>query len=230
MLNHRMLSASSGYGKFPASSFLPSGLANLSLWLKADSLSLTNNDPVGTWYDSSGNSNDATQTGTARPTYKTNVLNGKPVVYMDDTDDGMVTPLVRNDGSAWSIFVVYNMPVTASGGHRVIQGSNNFLIGPYDNFHKIYNGSFSLGTALSSAWVYVTATMVAGGGLTYRIDGALQATLNNTGGPGTIYLGNSGAFSEPAACNIAELLVYTDTKNSTDITKVENYIKNKYAL
>ena len=33
----------------------------LKLWLKADSLALTNNAPVATWTDSSGNANDAVQ-------------------------------------------------------------------------------------------------------------------------------------------------------------------------
>jgi hypothetical protein len=58
------------------------------LWLKADSLGLSDGDAVGTWTDSSGNGYDATQaTGSAKPTYKTNItLAGKPVVRFDGGD------------------------------------------------------------------------------------------------------------------------------------------------
>ena len=41
---------------------------------------LNDGDPVSLWKDSSTGGHDASQTGTARPTFKTNILNGKPVV------------------------------------------------------------------------------------------------------------------------------------------------------
>ena len=56
------------------------GGSSLAGWFKADALSLANNDPVSTWTDASGQTNNATQTLTARPAFKTNVQNGRPGV------------------------------------------------------------------------------------------------------------------------------------------------------
>ncbi|GAI04875.1 unnamed protein product, partial [marine sediment metagenome] len=57
------------------------------LWLRADDLSYSDNDPVSTWTDTSGNNYDATQAGTNRPFYKDNIVNGKPIVRFDGTED-----------------------------------------------------------------------------------------------------------------------------------------------
>ncbi len=70
-------------------SFVPTDLSGLKLWLKADQLSLSDNDPVSTWADQSGNSNDVTASLTVRPTYKANIQNGKAVVRFDGSNDVM---------------------------------------------------------------------------------------------------------------------------------------------
>ena len=71
------------------SQFSPRDVSNLILWLDASAITgLNNNDPVATWSDRSGNGNDATQaTATNRPLYKTNIVNGKPVVRFDGVDN-----------------------------------------------------------------------------------------------------------------------------------------------
>ena len=73
--------------------FLPTQITGLQLWLAADrGLSLSDGDPVGTWPDQSGNGNDAAQaTAAKKPTYKVNIVNGKPVVRGDGTDDYLAT-------------------------------------------------------------------------------------------------------------------------------------------
>jgi hypothetical protein len=76
-----------------ARSALPSGASvptdlEPAAWWKADALGLANADPVATWTDSSGNANSLSQaTAGKRPTYRTNVINSKPVVRFDGTDD-----------------------------------------------------------------------------------------------------------------------------------------------
>jgi hypothetical protein len=80
LLNHRNASA--------APAFAPTDIAGLQLWLKADSLSLNDADPVGTWADQSGNARDCTQaTAANKPIYKVNIQNGLPCVRFDGTDD-----------------------------------------------------------------------------------------------------------------------------------------------
>lgn len=56
-------------------------------WCKADALSLSNNDPVSSWTDSSGNGFHLSNTLTARPTFLTNQINSLPAVSFDGSND-----------------------------------------------------------------------------------------------------------------------------------------------
>lgn len=77
---------------------IPSDLSNLKVWWKADALSLSDGDAVGTWTDSSGLGYDMTQ-GTAgyKPIYRTNRINGKAAVDFDGVDD----KLIRSATNLW---------------------------------------------------------------------------------------------------------------------------------
>ena len=79
-----------------AAAFVPTDISGCMLWLKADSLTLNDADPISTWTDSSGNSNTATSTLTTRPLYKTAILNSLPVVRCDGSNDFMT--VTRNAG------------------------------------------------------------------------------------------------------------------------------------
>jgi hypothetical protein len=75
---------------FPAAAaaapFAPSDLASLRAWYKADAITgLSNNDPVGSWTDSSGGGYTLTASGSNRPTYKTSTINSLPVVEFNAT-------------------------------------------------------------------------------------------------------------------------------------------------
>ncbi len=48
---------------------------------------LSDGDPVSTWSDRSSSANNATGSGTARPTYQTNEINGNPCIRFDGTND-----------------------------------------------------------------------------------------------------------------------------------------------
>lgn len=50
-------------------------------------LSLSDGTGVDTWTDLAGTNNATQSTSTNRPTFKTNILNGNPVVRFDGTDD-----------------------------------------------------------------------------------------------------------------------------------------------
>ncbi len=74
----------------PASSATtPASFSGLLAWWKADSLSLSNNDPVSSWTDSSGNGKTATGSSITRPLYKTSIFGSMPAVVFDGSDDEM---------------------------------------------------------------------------------------------------------------------------------------------
>lgn len=207
---------------------IPSDLTGLTLWLKADALGLSNNDPVASWTDSSGNANHATQgTAGSRPVFKTGILNGLPVVRFDAADDALTTPLVV--ASPFSIFVVYDR-APDSGNRRAINGSNNYLIGPRSGNHQLYNGAFIVGPAVVDDTFVYAAALTDGGGTTFRVDGSVIGTNANTLGPGTLGLAAGGANIELLNGDIAEVIVYDHLLDGGDTAFVENYITTKYGL
>jgi hypothetical protein len=86
--------------------------ANLQAWLKADAITgLSDGDAIGTWSDSSGNGNDATQsTSGSKPLYKTGIYSGAtlPTVRFDGTDDYLYWGTFFNsfENSEWTAFIV----------------------------------------------------------------------------------------------------------------------------
>ena len=78
--------------------FSPTDLTNLLAWYKADGALWQDSartipvaldgDPVGAWDDESGNGNHLLQATTGhQPMYRTEVLNGRPIVRFDGVDD-----------------------------------------------------------------------------------------------------------------------------------------------
>lgn len=58
------------------------------IWYKADGVKgLSDGGAISTWIDYSGSKNDATSSGTNRPLYRTNVINGLPAVQFDGNLD-----------------------------------------------------------------------------------------------------------------------------------------------
>lgn len=102
-------------------------LPNIFFWFEADGQSFANNDPVGTLVDQSGNSHSPTSSGSNRPTYKTNILNGLPVIRFDGTDDY----LDFYDGGisigAYTIGIVYKDFTISNGQTRLLMAGNTNL-------------------------------------------------------------------------------------------------------
>ena len=110
-----------GYVSAASANFDPSSLSP-TLWLKADTIGgLSDGGAIGTWADQSGNGRDFTQnTAGAKPTYKTGILNGLPVVRFDGTTDYMTGPALSQvvTTSAHTIFTVF---VKNAAGNSFVQ-------------------------------------------------------------------------------------------------------------
>lgn len=91
-----------------STAFAPNQVAGLQLWLDATRITgLADGAAVATWEDVSGNARNATAAGAARPLYKTGIVNGKPVVRFDGTDDFMdLGDNVGDDKATYTLMVV----------------------------------------------------------------------------------------------------------------------------
>jgi hypothetical protein len=198
------------------------------LWLKGDTLGLSDGTSVSTWADSSGNGNDATQaTGANQPVFKTAIVNGHDVVRFDATNDGMVTPL--SVASPFSIFIVYDC-ATNGAARRAINGTNNYLIGPRGSAHQMYNGAFITGPAVTTNVFVQANALTDGSGTLFRVNAVAIGSNGNTLGPGTLGLATSGANAEVLAGDIAEVIVYNRILTSGERADVETYLAAKYGL
>jgi hypothetical protein len=213
-------------------SFTPASISNISLWYAANSITgKVDGDAIASWSDLSGNGNNMVQaTGTKQPLYKTGQVNGLPALRFDSTDDAMGT--TYSVSNPFSAFVVYAWTGTG-GARRVLNGANNWLLGPRSDTgsnYKYYNSNFIVGPALSAnTWVYETVTQDSGGA-TFRHNGASQGTNANNTAPGGLVLGAGGGFPEAAASDIAEIIFYSRLLTSDEVALVEGYLKSKYGL
>lgn len=208
-------------------SFSPTDISGLKLWLKADAITgKSDGDTVSTWSDSSGLGNDATA-GTA-PIYKTNIINGLPVVRFSSS-------ILDTPSISWTNQTIFIVGL-GSGSNRYAvsfsSGSENALIyGFAANTLEIYNNPrLSIGTF--SSFSYATIIRTASTSTTVRLNGSQTGTTGTVSipGSGAVRLGNHFLGSNPFVGDIAELLIYDAVVSGTDLTNVESYLADKYGL
>lgn len=102
----------------------PTDLTNLVGWWDADSITgLSDTDAVSTWSDNSSSGWNASSSGGNRPTYRTNILNGKPIVRFSGSNHlslGSIN-LFRNVGGGTIYAITKDAAITTLSG--VFQGS-----------------------------------------------------------------------------------------------------------
>jgi hypothetical protein len=217
-------------------SFSPDDIAGLELWLKADTLVLSDNDPVATWTDSSGNGNDVTQ-GTAgtRPLYKTAIQNGLPVVRFDGTDDYMIHTTL-NVSQPGTVFIV-GKTLAGEGNTRFMDGettgTDRWIFGTSSTNadYQIYAGtSVDTGTP-DTAFHYFT--VVFNGASSAGWVDAVSLFASNLGAQNlasgiTVGAGQNG--DENLTGDIGELLLYDSELSAPDRASVEAYLAAKWGL
>jgi hypothetical protein len=214
--------------------YKPNDFASLVGWYRAQDLALSATDPVPTWSDISGNGNDFTQgTSANQPTYQTNVLNGYPVVRFDATNDGMVSSISFGAGTEFSIIYVANYTNGAVSARRAVQGSVNWLMGPYGAVWQMNTGGgFSSTTipANSNFVVHGISVDVGVGFNQYTFDRKVAFTGAGTGSPSLLRLGAVGAFAEPFGGDMAELAIFSDNLDDSQMRGLVYYFQNKYDI
>lgn len=225
----------------------PSDISGNVLWLKADSLTLNDGDSVTTWVDSSGNGNDATQTGALRPTYKTGIIGGKPVVRFDGASQGMNVPsgsTELNITGDLTMFVVLKSSSAASQAVAVFGDSSAGTTGFMLYLGNQFAGKASFLSSGNVTWLtqssavnngsgHMVSVVLSGTALTFYKDGSADGS--GTSAAPVVYTGTRGiGFSDTGASpfngDIAELIVFNAALSSGDRARVEAYLRGKYGL
>lgn len=225
----------------------PDDLAGLILWLKADALGLSDNDPVASWTDSSGEGNNAVQaSGSAQPLFKTNVLNSLPVIRFDGSDDSLAVP-----GLAYGVFTIFYVYIASVGGivaeHSVNASANNgdYHYQPgFAHFACMGAGGFSAHnisapSLATGTWRYISRTMdgTDAGHLEW-VNGiaSTRSDIIDSSNPGTgtatadYFIGGRAGASLFTTGDIAEIIVYDNVLSDANRQGIQNFLAAKYAL
>ncbi len=227
----------------------------LTLWFKADSLVLNDGDAVTTWADSSGNGYDLSQSVAGeKPTYKTAILNGKPVVRFDGGD-----VLYRNSTTlplrAHTFFAVFreNTQVTSAAVFTHMSATQDYdALDAFD--YETDNNSYwfaAIGSAPGSPynakvagsgaapWGVYSHVMATTTGTVYK-DGSAGGTdstfnqldVNSFGGfvVGGHWIGGGIYATLRLNGDIAEILYYGTNLAAGDRQTVERYLGAKYGI
>lgn len=227
------------------------------LWLKANALSLSDGDPVSSWTDSSASGWHATASGTIRPKFYNNAINGKPAIRFDGItqrlDVTAAGAIARNKSGA-SLFVVQKHATAATQKAVFVATTNTHgytRLGLYSNAAPAFMGRSNTETGSSAA---VTSTATAA--TVYLFSGVAKFSTNpiqlwkngvsagtanfpTTGNTpntdsagvtvGALMIGAS-TWDLPFDGDIAEILYFPTALSDTDRQAVEAYLNSKYAI
>lgn len=211
----------------------PNSISGLKLWLEASAISgVSNGSALTTWNDSSGNSNNATQSNSSyKPTYESSGINGLPTVLFNS--DQFLATANFSIGLPRTEFVVFD-PNTVTGNEYIFDGyqGNTDVYRVYSNAMSLYNGTNVTGQAVSINTPYIGTVTATSGSSTMLLDGGNGVTANpGSSTPGGYSIGDYGG-SGPYGIDgdVSEMLVYNTNLTSTQRAAVENYLASKYGI
>jgi hypothetical protein len=191
---------------------------------------------VSQWNDKSGNGYDLTQgTGANQPTTGSRTLNGLNVLDFDGTSDYLAQSSAFSASlSSWTVFAVMQADSTASIMYVVdgLSGGSRSAVGHGSSTqYRLYQGTTVLegGTADASEHILRGVFDTTD---TLHVDGV--SVISGNSGTGSLTGVVAGAqFNEAGAFwngTIAELIVVDGTLTADEISRVENYLANKWGI
>ena len=235
-------------GEEPASGVLPvtSGLA---LWLDSNEIAgLSDNDPIETWPDLSGNGFDFVQLDSAKqPVFRTGIANGHPIARFDGTNDVMNhaanAQVVNASTGAWTAFAVALRDTTGSAVQGIVTGdpSSGNRIAQFLRYNSaipqsiVWAGSVTDSAATATGNQFNVEEAVRTTTTVERlVNGATNGTTAavspvTTAGP----LGLGVATLTPTGFwrgDIAEVLIYDRVLTSTERDDVRAYLTTKWGI
>lgn len=221
----------------------PDDLSDLQMWLGADAIGgLSDGEPVALWSDQSGEGNDATQsTPSLQPTYKTGIINGKPVVRCAGDwleVDSLLFP------STWTVLAVVSNSSNI-GANMLLNRGNSASNNPWacrlawdgNQFESLLRDDALNKASAKSPTAYTGVqefTAKRDGDLTeIRRNGIFLADDSATLGAMTTDRTRIGHGIRDFTLyygDIAELVVYDRVLTDSERDGVENYLCTKYGI
>lgn len=223
------------------------GISGLVLWLRADCVSGSANDPadnstVTTWSDQSGLGNNATSSG--NPTFQSdsaNLINSNPVISFNgfQTFSSIdIRPVTRPN---LTVFAVYE--ARGAGSREGVWGIDN---GSWDRF-LIVRWSGNNGIVSSGGFADVAGTGVIGtptltttvlkhgvsNDSKVYVNGALTTSFTDGSDPTNAYqnlLIGSGGAGLNFTGEIAEIIIFSQALSVSNLQTVNGYLNPKYNL
>jgi hypothetical protein len=218
--------------------FVPTDIASINYWLTADSLVLSDGDPVVDWLYS-GTKNYGQNTVSAQPTYKTNIVNGKPVVRFTTDDKLVADPTALTLATANTIIAVCTPSSTANSyifGGDGGGGIPAFISGFGGKSFEYFNSNSERATfAASTSGFHIltlTRTDDSGNAVGYfdgasafsiAVDTSLDFLLRNINEIGAN--GNAGG-EDFYNGDIRHILHYSAVLTSAELNDVHTYLGN----
>jgi hypothetical protein len=226
----------------------PTSIPDLALWLRADSLSQSDGTAVSSWTDSSGLGRNAVQaTGANQPLFKTLIVNSKPIIRFDGSNDFLkVTSLVKGVFTAFYVYKTSTAGTALLGEHSTNSNSAGHYFNPGGAAH--FNAAFA---SASSAWdgsgvtlnngaFRIVSQRFAGTHATHEgwVNGAAitKGTIyaSGSGGIGLVtadyYIGSRAGSSLFYNGDIAEIIIYSSALSTADRQSAEDYLSAKYGI
>lgn len=206
------------------------------IWLDANQETFANNDPVGQFTDRSGNGNHFTSSGTARPTFRTARINGRPSVLADGVDDGLLLASLGAQ-SAWTIMFAGCLASYTSGSPCIVAVDDYAPDGTFYLFQQstssVANVNASMGAVnqVGSTVGAVKAFLVNGNSTASTIrasdntTGTTSANYSRVSGPMRLFRRGDGFYSN---YEIAELFMWPSVLSSSDRSTVWSYFNTRY--
>ncbi len=218
------------------------------LWLDAQKIGLSNNALVATWTDRSGNGKNATQTTAVnQPVFKTNYLNGKSVVYLDNSVTGEQdrldfdgTTLVNTDYTVMIVAARRSLGSKRWVGGQSTSNNQDLSLGWASNTDYVFEqrgSALQVSNAVgNSANVFGIFTHSLESGLTsaHRKLYENSQLLGNRNGNNKLSAYNGASIGRWGSAyydiDIAEVIFYKSALNQPQRILVENYLSAKYGI
>jgi len=219
------------------------------LWLRSNDLSLNDGDDITTWSDFTTNSNDVSQSDTNfKPVFKTNIINGYPVVRFNKSN-GRIRKNNFNNFPSTEITAIYvnkNDGESEDGILSYASSSNNndFLLFGSDNLDPHIKGSYKPSNIAfndNNWYIANTSWKSSGGTLEVWKDGSkgfsdvLKDGVNIAGDGCLAIAGEQDAIdgnydsSQAHFGDFTEIILYDIFLNDAQQIIVSNYLSAKYA-